>query len=96
MSRRKRTNHRTQLSEFLEILLADERITLTEAARIAGCKKSVLHAWITGSYPAEGVVYLARLCRHYRRSLTVALVGENLQGDPNYPNNDRFKPDQYS
>jgi hypothetical protein len=77
MARRKRSDHRTPLASFLCELIAEEKITFDEAAKIAGCRKSVLHSWTTGSYPAEGVIYLARLCKHYDKRLTVALIGEN-------------------
>lgn len=78
MARQKRSNHQTPLAAFLSDLIAAEKITFDEAAKIAGCRKSVLHSWTTGSYPAEGVVYLARLCKHYDKRLTVALIGEEI------------------
>ena len=77
MPRAKRKNHKTRLSEFLEQLLREENISAREAARIAGCSESVLHSWMTGSYPSEGVIHLAKLCRHFGTSLETALVGES-------------------
>jgi hypothetical protein len=78
MPRVKRKNHKTRLSEFLEQLPRDESISAREAARIAGCSESVLHSWMTESYPSEGVLHLAKLCRHFETNLDMALVGESV------------------
>jgi hypothetical protein len=78
MPRAKRKDHKTRLAEFLEQLLRDQNISAREAARIAGCSESVLHSWMTGSYPSEGVIHLAKLCRHFETNLDTALVRDSL------------------
>ena len=74
--RKKRLSHKTRLAECLRKLLEKERLTIKVAAGIACCPPSVLHGWLTGSYPAENIGGLKRLCDHFGVSLAVALTGE--------------------
>lgn len=51
-------------------------MTLKEAAMIAGCSPSVIHAWLNGSYPSESILALKKLANHFGYSLSLAISGE--------------------
>lgn len=76
VARKKRISSRTPLSIFLSRELRFSAMSLKEAAAIAGCSPSVIHAWLNGSYPAESIVALKKLANYFGYSLSLAISGE--------------------
>lgn len=63
------------LEVFLARLLEEEKLTIREACKIAGCSPSVLHGWMQGAYPTTTVIHLKKLCNRYGYTLSEALTG---------------------
>lgn len=70
--RKKRETHKTPLALFLKKLLADERLSIQAASRIAGCAPSTMHGWLQGALPAEIVDKLKALVNHYEYTRFIA------------------------
>ncbi len=74
---RRRNAENSPLARHLKQTLAVHRLTIREAAKIAGCAPSVFGGWLTGAFPgAETINSLARFCRHFKISLELILTGE--------------------
>lgn len=71
----RRFEHKSPLESFLEELLRENRLTIREACKIAGCSPSVLHGWLQGAYPTGTVIHLKKLCNRYGYTLSEALTG---------------------
>ena len=84
MPRRRRTNPaESPLARFLSQTLARQRLTIREAAEIAGCAPSVLAAWMKGAFPgAETIHCLKRFCTTYGARLDEVLTGEKAADTP--------------
>ncbi len=74
---RRRNAENSPLARHLKQTLAVHRLTIREAAKIAGCAPSVFGGWLTGAFPgAETINSLAKFCRHYKISLELILTGQ--------------------
>lgn len=77
MPRKKRDfRERTHLAQFLHDLLKKHHLTIKALADIAGVSPSVVQGWRHGSFPAENVGNVKKLCNQFGYSLSFVLTGE--------------------
>ena len=90
---RRKNGENSTLAQHLRSALASHRLTIREAAKIAGCAPSVFGGWLTGAFPgAETICSLARFCHHFGLSFEQVLTGSD-ESSPGVARNNIPKTD---